>query len=65
MKSEFLLVLLYLIVIVAVIGYITQVIWNSVISDIFSLRNITYIEAVVLNVFFRLSFQSFDFNSKE
>ena len=65
MKSEFLLVLLYLIVIVAIIGYITQVIWNSVISDIFSLRNITYIEAVVLNVFFRLSFQSFDFNSKE
>ena len=65
MKSEFLLVLLYLIVIVAVIGYITQVIWNSVISDIFSLRNITYVEAVVLNVFFRLSFQSFDFNSKE
>ena len=65
MKTEFFFILLYLILIVGIIGFITQIIWNTVISDIFSLRQISYIESVVLNVFFRLSFQSFDLNSKE
>lgn len=65
MRTEILILIIYLILIVGIIGYITQVIWNSIISDIFSLRQITYIESIVLNIFFRISFQSFDFNSKE
>jgi hypothetical protein len=65
MKQEIIVLVVYLIVIVLVIGLITQVVWNSLISDIFSLRQISYLESVVLNIFFRISFQGFEFNPKE
>ena len=65
MKQEIIVLVVYLIVIVLVIGLITQVVWNTLISDIFSLRQISYLESVVLNIFFRISFQGFEFNPKE
>jgi hypothetical protein len=65
MKQEVILLIIYLIVIVSVIGLITQIVWNTLISDIFSLRQISYLESIVLNVFFRISFQGFEYNPKE
>jgi hypothetical protein len=65
MKQEIIVLVVYLIVIVLVIGLITQVVWNTLISDIFSLRQISYLESVVLNIFFRISFQGFEYNPKE
>lgn len=52
-------VIFYLILVVALLGLISQFIWNNVISDIFSIREISFIESVLINLLLRIYFQSF------
>jgi hypothetical protein len=49
------------IVVFLVISGLLMLSWNIVISDIFTLRRITYIEAIVLNFTIRFLFQSVEF----
>lgn len=49
------------IMIFLVISALFMLSWNMVISDIFTLRRITYMEAIVLNFTIRFLFQSVEF----
>jgi hypothetical protein len=49
----------YLMLVISILGLISQFIWNTIISDIFSLRQISFLESVLINLLFRIYFQSF------
>lgn len=52
-------IIFYLMLVISILGLISQFIWNTIISDIFSLRQITFLESVLINLLFRIYFQSF------
>ena len=52
-------VIFYLLLVVILLGLISQFIWNNVISDIFSIREISFVESVLINLLLRIYFQSF------
>ena len=52
-------VIFYLVLVVILLGLISQFIWNNVISDIFSIREISFVESVLINLLLRIYFQSF------
>jgi hypothetical protein len=52
-------IIFYLILVAALLGFTSQFIWNNVISDIFSIRQITFVESVLINLLLRIYFQSF------
>lgn len=54
----------YVLLLICIIGLITQYIWNSIISDIFSLRHITVLESILINLLLRIFFQNFNFEEK-
>lgn len=55
-------VILYLIVAFLVTGYGVYVLWNSLMPSIFSLREISFFEAIGLNFLAKMFFQSFEFS---
>lgn len=57
--QNFLGVLFYFFLIVSILGLVSQFIWNTIIADIFSLREISFLEAVLINILFRIYFQNF------
>jgi hypothetical protein len=52
-------VFFYIFLIVSILGLVSQFIWNEIISDIFSLRHISFSESVLINLLFRIYFQNF------
>ena len=61
----FINLILYMLLIVFTLGLISQYIWNVVISDIFSIRQITLIESILINLLLRIYFQNFNFEDKD
>jgi hypothetical protein len=61
----FINLILYMLLIVVLLGLISQHIWNAVISDIFSIRQITLIESILINLLLRIYFQNFNFEDKD
>jgi len=57
--------IVYVLLIIMLLGLISQFIWNSVISDIFSVRQITLLESILINLLLRIYFQNFNFDDKE
>lgn len=54
----------YLLLLICIIGSVTQYIWNSIISDIFSLRQISFLESILINLLLRIWFQNFNVDDK-
>lgn len=52
-------VIFYFFLIASILGLVSQFIWNTIISDIFSLRQISFLEAILINVLLRIYFQNF------
>jgi hypothetical protein len=57
-------IIFYITLIASLLGLISQYIWNTVISDIFSLRQISFLESILINLLFRIYFQSFSNDDK-
>lgn len=57
--------ILYVLLVIILLGLISQYIWNSVISDIFSIRQISLIESILINLLLRIYFQNFNFEDKD
>lgn len=55
-------VIIYLLVAFSVTGYGVYVLWNWLMPSIFSLREITFYEALGLNFLAKMFFQSFEFS---
>lgn len=55
----------YLVLLMLIIGLISQYVWNNVISDIFSIRKISLIEALLINITLRICFQTFNLEDKD
>jgi len=53
-------ILFYVFLIVSILGLVSQFIWNEIISDIFSIRHISFSESVLINLLFRIYFQNFN-----
>jgi hypothetical protein len=53
-------VLFYVFLIASILGLVSQFIWNEIISDIFSIRHISFSESVLINLLFRIYFQNFN-----
>jgi Ca2+/H+ antiporter, TMEM165/GDT1 family len=47
------------------VGYITMLLWNSLIPDIFGLKTITYSQALGLFILSKILFGSFRFGNKK
>ena len=53
-------ILFYVFLIASILGLVSQFIWNEIISDIFSIRHISFSESVLINLLFRIYFQNFN-----
>lgn len=61
-KYKSISVIIYLLVAFSVTGYGVYVLWNWLMPSIFSLREITFYEALGLNFLAKMFFQSFEFS---
>ena len=57
--------IIYVLLVIVLLGLISQYIWNLVISDIFSLRQITLLESILINLLLRIYFQNLSLEDKE
>jgi hypothetical protein len=57
--KDYLSIFFYIGLLTLLLGLISQFIWNTIVSDIFSIRQISLLESILINLLFRIYFQSF------